>query len=146
MPAQIPPGDVNRALQTLNISPNEFEAIRLAPFPQAQELLKRLKAKAKREFRRLAPKLHPDRNDGDESKTELFKLLVRVLDDVEKLQVSLRPIRPRFSVSYVVRNQTTPATGAGLGFRWPHVNTSMKTPMVGYTPEQIMRIVKMRPK
>jgi hypothetical protein len=146
MPAPIPPGDVHRALQALNISPNELEAIRRSPFPQAQELLKRLKDKAKRAFRKLAPELHPDRNEGDEAKTELFKLLSRVVDEIDKIKIApMPPPQVVRSVQYVVRRPASSATGAG----WHQIHvtsTNSGTTNTGFTPEQVIRIVKMRPK
>jgi hypothetical protein len=156
MPAAIPASDVQRALTALGIAPQEFETIRRVPFPQAQDLLQELKAKARRNYKRLALELHPDRTQGDEAKATLFVLLGRVLEDLDKLRVTPPPPIPMQPAVFIRFADATPAWNQAMhvgGFPWVQVqktwatNTATTTTTTSTTPvQQVIRIVKMRPR
>jgi len=87
---------IQQAVQALGITPADFDAIRRASFPQAQDMLQALKDRAKKNYKRLVFELHPDRTGNDPGKTELFKILGQVITDIEKLQVQPPPPPPQF--------------------------------------------------
>ena len=82
------------AFRMLGVSVQDFWAIRQAPFQQAVPMLQDLKDRAKRNYKRLALELHPDRTGNDETKTAQFKFLSQILSDFEKLQVRPPPPTP----------------------------------------------------
>lgn len=136
MPSTIPPQDIQRALTALDITEADFETIRRAPFPKAQTFLQDLKAKAHRNYRQLALKLHPDRTQGDKTKEELFVLLGRVLEEFDKIAVhpASKPIQVRIPIA---------TWQAGWNVPWSTGPTSTTT---NFTQVQVIRIVTMRPK
>jgi len=99
----------------MGITPQDFQAIQLAPsFEEAKKQLEALKTKVKAAFKKMAFELHPDRTGNDPAKTEKFKLVSKIKDDVEKLNVS-PPQRPQpmavpFVPIQVVFVQTYPGT------------------------------------
>jgi hypothetical protein len=137
MPTQIPPQDIQRALAALDVTEAELEAIRRAPFPKAQTLLQDLKAKAHRNYKRLALELHPDRTQGDKTKAELFVLLGRVLEEFDKIAVHPAP-KPVQVVRVPIATWQ-----ASWNNPWSTSPTSTTT---GFTQVQVIRIVTMRPK
>lgn len=126
---------IQQAVQALGITPADLDAIRLAPFPQAQALLQSLKDRAKKNYRRLAFELHPDRTGNDPAKTELFKILGRVITDIEKLQVRPPPPPPQ----YVVRQVQVPLQWVQVART---VNGTTTTTTAGFHPGHV---VFMRP-
>lgn len=83
------------------------------PYPQAAEALEKLKVEARAAYKKLAFKYHPDRNPDDpEGSTEKFKLLPRVLKEIENLRCALQ--RPRPQRPQVVR-QVVFVPGFGFG-------------------------------
>lgn len=147
MPSPIPPHDVQRALTALGVVPQDFETIRRVPFQQAQLLLQELKTKAKRAYKRLALELHPDRTAGDEAKASLFVLLGRVLEELEKTEV--RPPAPPPAMMFV-KVSRGPSWQQVVQHSVPWVQTttvsSTSATTVNFTPAQVIRIVKMRPR
>jgi hypothetical protein len=137
MPTKIPPQDIQQALTALDVTEAELEAIRRAPFPKAQTLLQDLKAKAHRNYKRLALELHPDRTQGDKTKAELFVLLGRVLEEFDKIAVHPAP-KPIQVVRVPIATWQ-----AGWNNPWSTSPTSTTT---GFTQVQVIRIVTMRPK
>ena len=87
MAVQMHRAEAAQALLELGISPGDIAKIRSAPLPMAKELLARLKAQARKQYKKLALELHPDRTGGDPAKTERFTLLTRIFEDFNKLQV-----------------------------------------------------------
>jgi len=83
--------DYQLALINLGIAPDEFEAIRRAPYPKAQTLLQELKEKARHNYKKKAFELHPDRTQGDKSKAELFNLLGQTLEKINRMTVHTAP-------------------------------------------------------
>jgi len=143
MPPSIPAADANRALQALGVTENEVDRISRAPFVQAQELLQDLKVKARKQYKRLALELHPDRTNGDEVKAAFFVLLGRVLEDIEKTQVRPAPPPPMPIIHF---HTTIPWTGTVNVGTWVNAPSSTTTSTAGFSPAQVIRIVKMRPK
>jgi len=146
MPPPIPPHDVQRALQALGVVQQDFETIRRVPFPQAQTLLQELKAKARRNYKRLALELHPDRTQGDEVKAQLFVLLGRVLVEIDKTTVHPPPPPPPQVINFTVVNVPVEQPGASTWQAWQqHANGSTAS-SAGFTHQQVIRIVRMRPR
>ena len=93
--AHIEPAKVQQAFADLGVHPNDLQALARIPFPESQQKLADLKDLARRNFRRLSLELHPDRNGGDEAKTERFKTMSRLRDELEKIEVQPAPVAPR---------------------------------------------------
>lgn len=128
---QISQQNMQRALTALHISPSEFNDIRTAPFHEAKKLLQELKSKAHQNYKQLAFELHPDRTQGNEEKTELFKLLGQVLGEINKMTISpAPPARIQFVYNpFGVRP-----------FSWSNTSTP------GFSQVQVIYVVKMKPK
>jgi hypothetical protein len=76
--------DLLRAYEALGVSVEELDAIERAPFREGDELLKRLKIRVSKTYKRLAFNLHPDVHGGDPEKTALFSLVTRAAKDLSK--------------------------------------------------------------
>ncbi len=86
---------MDSGLARLGITHQDFELVRRqTSLETAGHLLDELKKKAKTNYKKLALELHPDRTGGDEAKTDAFKHITAVLDEVEKLAVRARPPPP----------------------------------------------------
>lgn len=86
-----------QAYRLLGITEAELKDISKLSFRDAEALLQKLKIKAKKNYKRLAFELHPDRNGGDETKTALYCLLTRVQHDFDKREArppvyEIRPV------------------------------------------------------
>ena len=120
---QLSEADAVRAMRELGITPADFQLIEQASsYPEKCERLEELRAKAKAGFKKAALRLHPDiPANRSEEKTEMFKLVARVLDDIGRLRV--RPPRPvmrpifvqAFSFSGTATNSTTATSSWGFG-------------------------------
>jgi len=144
MPSPIPPQDVQRALMALGVSQQDFDAIRRVPFPQAQTLLQELKTKARRNYKRLALELHPDRTQGDEIKAQLFVLLGQVLGELDKTTVHPPPPPPPMPfVNFTAVNVSTWQAWQAHGVPMSSATTASTA---GFSPAQVIRIVRMRPR
>lgn len=98
----------------LGLTPTKLRYLRQAPFLEAVQELERIKAEAKRAYKRLALKYHPDQNQKrPEEATQDFILLGQVLKEIETLQVS-PPVDP----------QPEPRPQAASYFRWQSAGTS----------------------
>jgi hypothetical protein len=97
MPIPIDQAKTTQALGLLGVSASDFEAMRRVPFAQAQEMLRVVKERVRKNFRRLVLELHPDRTGNDPEKTEQFKVLAQIFADFNKLEV--RPPAPMPPVS-----------------------------------------------
>ena len=140
----IPPHESQRALRALGVAPEDLEAIRRSPLPKAQELLKALKKKAHRQYKKLALELHPDRTQGDEAKAEFFVLLTRVLEEFDKVSVQTQPVAHRIQVTYAPINTSTFTWTNPIA--WQQATSTSGTRPPGFTAAQVVRVVKMRPK
>lgn len=90
-------------LDQLGLTTEKFEQVRRArSVPEAEQLLLRLKAQAKRCYRQATRKLHPDLTGNDPKKTELFRILTEVMEKVDnlKIQPQPRPVRLRWAVRF----------------------------------------------
>lgn len=82
-------------MSLLGLSQNDFRAIEHAPsFEAGQQRLADFKERAKKQFRKAALELHPDRTNNDPAKTDDFKLVAAVADDIEKLVFGRPPPQP----------------------------------------------------
>lgn len=84
MASSISPAELNKAYHVLGITETDLMAIVSAPYRESEDLFKKLKAKARKNYKRLALDLHPDRNGGDLNKTVLFDLLTRAVKELDK--------------------------------------------------------------
>lgn len=128
MTAPIDQAKVLQAVEALGITVADVEGIRRSPFPQAQTMLQALKDRAKKNYKKLAFELHPDRTNNDPVKTDLFKVLGQVLADIEKLQVRPPPppiVRQQVAVHWVQVARTvatgTSSTTSSVRFHPGHV-------------------------
>jgi hypothetical protein len=133
-----------QALIDLGVTPAAIHQIRYAPFPQAQELLKRLKEQAKKAFRRLALELHPDRTGGDTEKAARFAFLTTVIKQVEAMEVPPPPPQPQVVIEQI---QFAPAQTTASG---PWVRVGRRVGAVRATTQQTpqgngLHVVFMRP-
>lgn len=115
--------ELNEAMEILGLVPEDFKAVKQArDINEAREVLRLLKDKARRGFRRAALKIHPD-HGGDEA---LFKRVNAVLEHIVGLELrpAPRPVPMRRSVMHVVFRgapfasttaSTTSTTTAGWG-------------------------------
>ena len=74
-----------RAMDVLGLEPLDFDKVRSAKPPLGPALLKKLKAKARKSYRRAAKTYHPDKTGGDSHKTEVFQAATSVLAEVEAM-------------------------------------------------------------
>lgn len=118
-----------KAMQLLGLSQGDFQAIERAPsFEAGVQMLEQLKERAKKQFRRVALELHPDKTNNDPAKTDDFKLVAAVVDDIEKLKFGRAPPPPPRPMSvrivfvrgggfgYSSTASTTTSYGNGWGF------------------------------
>jgi hypothetical protein len=99
--------DFEAALPELGLSLDEMRrALAHARTPeQASKALEEVKATAKRNWKRRAFELHPDRNNGDPDKAEQLKKLNAAMMTIDKLRVVARrpppPPRPTVTINFV---------------------------------------------
>lgn len=98
MPAPIDQAKLFAALRELGIPPEDLQVLPRLPFPQAQEKLRIMRQIARKNYKRLAFELHPDRTGNDPVKTEKFKLLGQILTDFDKIEVRPAPPPPPMPV------------------------------------------------
>lgn len=112
-------------LQRLGVHQGFFHAVQTArTLDAAMELLRGAQATAKKEFRKLAMELHPDRNGGDQQKTEEFMHLTEVLRQFEDLTIQpMQAVQPRVVIRFYNGGpsvtSTSASTTAGWG-GWPY--------------------------
>lgn len=103
------------AFEALGVRVEEVERLKEAPdSEEASQLLEEIRCVARKRYRLLAKDFHPDRTASDPDKTELFKLLTFVLDQLDsvkllelpkprrRLRVSVRPARDGARISLFV--------------------------------------------
>jgi hypothetical protein len=130
---------LEQAMTDLGLTAEAHASVRQAPsFEAAVARLDAIKAEAKRRYRKLALELHPDRTGGDVDKTERFKVLAQVMDQLEKMRVGRPPApRPAPPPVRVVVFSTAPGFGYGYGFSGSSGATSTTTGSVSgewYSP------------
>lgn len=131
--------DLLRGYEALGVTTKELEDIERAPFRQGEELLKRLKIRVSKAYKRLASQLHPDVTGGDPEKAELFSIVTRVAKDLSKRNA--RPDPPQLQVAPV---KSAPVSGAKPPMR---VNIRRVPMPIGGAKarEMAAKIAKMRP-
>lgn len=77
-----------------------LDRLRQTPFEQARKDLEAVKVEARKRYRKLAFKYHPDRNQGNPEAEDIFKALAPVLQRIEALQV--HPPRPQVRMQPMV--------------------------------------------
>lgn len=93
--SQLTDVQIVRAMQLLELRPDDFRAIEGAPtVEECRTRLAALKDRTKKRFRQLALMLHPDKTNNDPAKTEDFKLVSAAWDEFEKTQIVPRPPPP----------------------------------------------------
>lgn len=111
---------IRRAMQLLGFQQGDFRAVQTAPsFEAGQKALEELKTRAKKQFRKVAMDLHPDRTNNDPAKTEDFKLVSVVVEELDKL--ALRRPQPRPQIHIVFQSfggQTTATTTSSRYWGW----------------------------
>lgn len=78
--------DLQRAYQILGVTEAELKSIENAPFLEGEAALKKLKIRVRKNYKKAALELHPDHNQGDASKSELFVLVTQVSKDLARRQ------------------------------------------------------------
>lgn len=117
---------VEEGLRLMGLSMADIQwPTRSGNLEEAKQRLVALKAKAKTGFRRAAMDLHPDRTGGDEAKSELFRVVCALNDDIEKLEMQDRstpPPRPPMRVHVHVQHRggsgQTSSTSSTAGDVW----------------------------
>lgn len=132
--ATISPQEFQKALTALGVSTNDFDTIRRLPHTKVQEFLQELKTKARKNYKKMAFELHPDRTQGDKAKTEQFNLLGQVLEKIEELTVH-PPVAPQIV-------QFIPI----VTWQQQRFNPNRPINTTTYTKTQVFRIVNMKPK
>lgn len=132
MANRLDPQKVQQAFVALGVFPNDIEALRTIPFPAAQARLAALKALARKNFRKLSLELHPDRTGNDPIKTEQFKVISAVRDELERIEVqapaqapkpvpispiAANPFTHQQGHFHVVRGVTIMMDASGAGYR-----------------------------
>ena len=103
-----------QAYRLLGITETELKDLSKLSFREAEALLQKLKLRAKKNYKRLAFELHPDRNGDDPEKTALYCLVTRVQQEFDKKEarppvyeihsVPLRSgVKPPMQVSHMRR-------------------------------------------
>jgi len=106
---------VFQLLARLGVTAADLSRIQGAPYPASARLLAELKARVGAAWKKLAFELHPDRNGGSAEKTELFKQLVQVVSNFNKLNVE--PVAPAaIPVGFVPVTRPTYAATPFSGF------------------------------
>jgi hypothetical protein len=95
--------DLSQALKQLGLTDADLAGCRQAPtLAIAKERLERIKHVGKRAYRRLALDLHPDRTNGDEAKTELFKRLTTAYETLANMEIGVMvPRAPQLVIQCV---------------------------------------------
>lgn len=87
-------------MSLLGLQQADFRAVEQAPsFEVAAQRLNELKARTKKQFRKVALELHPDRTNNDPVKTEDFKLVSAAVEDIER--ISMQQVRPQRQVRVI---------------------------------------------
>ena len=138
MALPLSPSDRYLAHQLLGITTQEL--INIERSPDAEDLLKKFKARTRKRFRQLALQYHPDQAGVNSDKARIFALLVRVMKEVDDRRVSAEPEVPQ-GPSYRVNTVTVPASGTQ-----PYTRANTRRPRGRQdSREQAARLGKMRP-
>ena len=83
--------DPRRVLTVLGLTPGELNGLTQVPLAQGQARLKEIQERTKTRYKKLVFELHPDRTGGDPEKTELFKAVTELHQQVQALELKVRP-------------------------------------------------------
>jgi hypothetical protein len=81
-------------LRQLGVEVEDVERLHRVPHRDAIKLLNVLKEKVRRNWKKLAFELHPDRTGNDPAKTRLFRDLNTLREKFEQMQVLAPPVTP----------------------------------------------------
>lgn len=100
MKSRLTPDQTDEALRELGVDPAEFAQVQRAPTHQeAVARLSVFKVKVKKKYHEAARRLHPDLNEGDNAKKELFWLCTQVHEQIQELRLQrpaqVAPLRMR---------------------------------------------------
>jgi hypothetical protein len=140
MALPLSPSERYLAHQMLGITTQELIEIERAP--DAEDLLKKFKARTRKRFRELALEYHPDHSGEGSDKAQIFSLLVRAMKwlDARQVGAGLEPELPQ-GPKYRVNTVTVPASGTQ-----PYTRANTRRPRGrGDSREQAARLGKMRP-
>lgn len=131
------PARVVALLRELGVDyPAEFRTIEHMPFEAGVKTLEALKERVRKNYRRLAFELHPDRTGNDSEKTAQFKALTEMYRMVEKVTLRQPPPRP---MPVMVTYNTTPSYPVNYVASY-----SASTPTGSFTMRPVF-FVQMRP-
>jgi hypothetical protein len=103
---------IQAALAHLQVGPADFQQVSALPTFEARcQGLEDLKGRIRKNFKKAALELHPDRTGDDPGKTEIFKVLAQFVDQVDQLRVR----QPQPPVRFQIISSTATWTSSG----WP---------------------------
>jgi DnaJ-domain-containing protein 1 len=83
---------ITAAYEALNVTAEDLCAACIDP-----ARLHDLQERAKKQYRKLVFDLHPDRTNGDENRSQLFRAVTEVVEDIKDLKAT--PIGRRFQLA-----------------------------------------------
>jgi hypothetical protein len=137
------------ALRELGLRvPEDLDAVRRAPtFEAAQAKLAELQERVRKNFKRLAFELHPDRTGGDPEKTDRFKALARAREEIERLRLQHPlPVQQRVVMMWVNPMPMHQATGTSSAvYANGYAATGNSTTATGATTASPWHVAFIRP-
>lgn len=79
-------------LEQLGVLPQDLQTLAQVPRSEAVRLLEALKERVRRNWKRLAFQLHPDRTGNDPQKTAHFQRLTEVREKFEQVELLPEPV------------------------------------------------------
>jgi DnaJ-domain-containing protein 1 len=83
---------ITAAYEALDVTAEDLCAACIDP-----DRLRDLQERAKKRYRKLVFELHPDRTNGDENRSQLFRAVTEVIEDIKDLKAT--PIGRRFQLA-----------------------------------------------
>ena len=138
-------------LSVFGITQADIQHVQAAPsLDEAAVRLDLLKGRARKELRKLAIDLHPDRNGNDLVKTERLKTLTELLSKFTAVQVKLAPAPPVMRV-YVVQHGmygsyagTASAATTTAGYTWVRLVTKAREFVDDFFRAQALGDIRLR--
>lgn len=69
----------------LGLKPVDFDEMRKAAPNKGPYLLDKIQIKARKNYKKVAREYHPDKNGGDEAKTEMFQAVTQVMEEIDNM-------------------------------------------------------------